>query len=322
MRVLITGISGFAGGHLAEFLLGRKGVEIYGTMREGSKLNGFPFPKDRIRLRTCDLRDPSAVRAVLSEVKPDRLFHLAGQTFVPDSWKDPGRTFDANVIGELNLFEAARHLGLKTRVHVACSSDEYGAVLPGDLPIDESVPLRPLSPYAVSKAAQDLLAYQYFHSFGFSVVRTRAFSHTGPRQREMFAASSFARQIALVEAGKQKPEIYVGNLEAVRDFSDVRDIVRAYWLALEKGEPGEVYNICSGRGRKIAEVLDALFSMTRARIKIKKDPSRMREADVPALVGDASKFRKRTGWKPAVPFKRTLSDLLSHWRKNVRARAV
>jgi len=322
MRVLITGVFGFAGGYLAEKLLKRKGVEVFGVTHKSSKLDGRHFFKGKLRLRACDLRDASGVRALVEETRPDRIFHLAGQTFVPDSWKRPAETFDANVLGELNLLEAVRQAGLQALIHVACSSDEYGAALPGDFPIDEKVLLRPLSPYAVSKAAQDLLAFQYHHSFGLKIVRTRAFSHTGPGQREEFAVSSFARQIALIEAGRQKAEMCVGNLNAIRDFSDVRDIADAYWLALDKGEPGEVYNICSGKGRRIGEVLEALLGVARVKIKVKKDPSRIRAADVPRLVGDSAKFRKRTGWKPSIPFERTLSDLLDDWRRKVDAREV
>jgi GDP-4-dehydro-6-deoxy-D-mannose reductase len=179
-----------------------------------------------------------------------------------------------------------------------------------------------MSPYAVSKAAQDLLAFGYHHSFGLKIVRTRAFSHTGPGQRGEFALSGFARQIALIEAGRQRPEIRVGNLAAVRDFSDVRDIAEAYRLALEKGRPGEVYNICSGTGRRIGDALGILLSASRAKIKIKKDPARMRSADVPRLVGNASKFRKQTGWRPRIAFEETLKDLLNDWRRKVGARAV
>jgi GDP-4-dehydro-6-deoxy-D-mannose reductase len=322
VRVLITGVCGFAGAHLAENLVRRGGAEITGTVRDSSRIDGLGSWRGRIRLRPCDLRDAEALRAVVEEARPDRVFHLAGQTFVPASWKDPLATFDANVLGELNLLEAVRRVGLAPLIHIACSSDEYGAVLPGELPIDEKTLLRPMSPYAVSKAAQDLLAFGYHHSFGLKIVRTRAFSHTGPGQREEFALSGFARQIALVEAGRQRPEIRVGNLAAVRDFSDVRDIAEAYRLALEKGRPGEVYNICSGTGRRIGDALGILLSASRAKIKIKKDSARMRSADVPRLVGNASKFRKQTGWRPRIAFEETLKDLLNDWRRKVGARAV
>jgi GDP-4-dehydro-6-deoxy-D-mannose reductase len=187
-------------------------------------------------------------------------------------------------------------------------------VHPDEIPITESNPLRPLSPYAVSKVAQDFLGYQYFKSYGMKIVRTRAFNHTGPRRGEVFVTSNFARQLIETELGKRGPVLYVGNLDAVRDFSDVRDVVRAYALALEKGTPGEVYNIASGKGIKIKDLLAKLVEMTRVEIKIEKDPSRLRPSDVQLLTGSPEKFQKATGWKPEIPFERTLRDLMDYWR--------
>jgi len=197
------------------------------------------------------------------------------------------------------------------------SSEEYGLVSKNELPIKETNPLRPLSPYAVSKVGQDLLGYQYYKSYGLNIIRTRAYNHTGPRREDVFVCSNFAKQIAMIEKGKEPPIIYVGNLKAKRDFTDVRDIVRAYWLALEKCTPGEVYNICSGRARSIKEVLDILLSLSKTTLKIKKDPKRLRPSDIPILQGDSSKFRKITGWKPEIPFEKTLEDLLNYWREKV-----
>ncbi|MCK4231535.1 GDP-mannose 4,6-dehydratase, partial [candidate division WOR-3 bacterium] len=202
-------------------------------------------------------------------------------------------------------------------IHIAGSSEEYGLVHPDEVPIAETNPLRPLSPYGVSKVAQDLLAFQYFKSYGLKVIRTRAFNHTGPRRGEVFATSNFARQIVMIEKGKAEPLIRVGNLDAVRDFSDVRDIARAYTLALEKGEPGEVYNICSGKGLKIRQLLDMLLAQSKVDIEIKEDPARMRPSDVGFLIGDATRFRAKTGWKPEIPFEQTLADLLDFWRERV-----
>jgi len=251
---------------------------------------------------------------VIDQVKPDWIFHLAAQSFVPTSWNAPSESLTTNVLGQLHIFEALRHIGLKSRIQIACSSEEYGLVHENELPIKESNPLRPLSPYAVSKVAQDLLGYQYFMSYGTDVVRTRGFNHEGPRRPNVFVASDFAWQISEIEKGRREPVIHVGNLDARRDFTDVRDMVQAYWLALEKGEPGEVYNICSGKDYSIRQTLDLLLGMTKSKIEVRTDPKRLRPSDVPVLLGDNEKFRKQTGWKPTIPFEQTLADSLDYWR--------
>lgn len=316
MRALITGISGFVGSYLAEFLLS-KGVEVYGTIRWRSQTENIDHIKSKLKLIDCDIRDASSVEKVIGESMPDKIYHLAGQSFVPASWNAPSETLVTNIIGELNIFEAVRHLQINPKIHIAGSSEEYGLVSENELPIRETNPLRPLSPYGVSKVAQDLLGWQYFQSYKLNIVRTRAFNHEGPRRGEVFVTSNFSKQIAMIEKGLQEPVIMVGNLEAKRDFSDVRDVVRAYWLAMEKGEPGEVYNICSGRTRKIKEVLDILFGMTKVKIEIKKDAARMRPSDVTVLQGDNTKFRAKTGWNPEIPFEKTLEDLLNYWREKL-----
>lgn len=317
MRVLITGLTGFVGSHLADYLVGRGDVEVYGTYRWRSRMENVAHLRDRVRLVECDLRDPVAVRRALAEVRPDRVFHLAAQSYVPASWVAPAETLAGNVLGQLHLFEAARELGLPARFQVAGSSEEYGLVHPDEVPIREDNPLRPLSPYAVSKVAQDMLAYQYWMSYRTHAVRTRGFNHTGPRRGEVFVTSNFARQIAEIERGLREPVVRVGNLEAVRDFTDVRDMVRAYWLALEHGQPGEVYNICSGRGYTIRQVLDTLIDLAHVRVEVREDPERMRPSDVQVLLGDCSRLRTLTGWTPTIPFETTLKDLLEHWRQRV-----
>ncbi|OPX17497.1 GDP-mannose 4,6-dehydratase, partial [candidate division WOR-3 bacterium 4484_100] len=216
-----------------------------------------------------------------------------------------------------NLFESVRELKLDPKIHIAGSSEEYGLVYPEETPIKETNPLRPLSPYAVSKVAQDFLGYQYFKSYGLKIVRTRAFNHTGPRRGDVFVTSNFAKQIVEIEKGMRPPVIKVGNLNAVRDFLDVRDVVRAYALALEKGVPGEVYNIASGKGIKIKELLERLIKISGVDLKIETDPSRLRPSDVELLIGSPEKFQMATGWKPEIPFDKTLKDLLDFWRKRV-----
>ena len=317
MRVLITGITGFVGSHLADYLVARGDDEVFGTRRWRSRMENIAHLRDRLTLLECDLHDPVSVRRVLAEARPDRLFHLAAQSYVPASWLAPGETVANNLLSQVNLLEAVRDLSLGSRIHIAGSSEEYGMVHPDELPIRETNPLRPLSPYAVSKVGQDLLGYQYWMSYRLHIVRTRGFNHSGPRRGEVFVTSNFARQIAEIEKGQREPVLWVGNLDAIRDFTDVRDMVRAYWLALERGEPGEVYNICSGRGYAVREVLELLLGLTSARIEVRPDPARLRPSDVPVLVGDCQTFRRVTGWEPTIPFEVTLKDLLDYWRQRV-----
>jgi len=319
MRALITGITGFAGSHLAEYLLAEHpDVEVSGILRWRSRMDNIAHIEGKVRLLECDLRDATSVYRMLEQSRPDVVFHLAAQSFVPTSWSAPAETLSTNILGQTNLFEALRELALDPVVQIACSSEEYGLVLPDEVPIKESNPLRPLSPYAVSKVGQDYLAYQYFQSYGIKAIRTRGFNHTGPRRGEVFVTSNFARQVARIEAGLHEPVIRVGNLDSVRDFTDVRDMVRAYWLAATKGRPGEVYNIASGTGITIRAMLDKLLALSKIAVKVEVDPARLRPSDVVTLIGDCSKFRADTGWEPRIPFDRTLADLLDYWRERVR----
>lgn len=317
MRVLITGLTGFVGSHLAEYALS-KGAEVFGSIKWRSKTDNIDHLVGQLKLIECDLKDSSSLNMLVRESSPDIIFHLAAQSFVPTSWHAPGETLSNNILCEVNLFEAIRSHGTNPKVMVAGSSEEYGLVKKDELPIKETSPLRPLSPYAVSKLTQDFLGYQYHQSYGLNIVRTRAFNHTGPRRGDVFVESNFAKQIAQIEAGKSDPVVYVGNLEAQRDFTDVRDIVKGYWLALEKGEPGEVYNLCSGNMWSIQQVLDQLVSMSSVEITVKQDSARMRPSDVPWLCGDGSIFHEQTGWVPEIPFEETLKDLLEYWRAKIR----
>ncbi len=315
-RVLITGISGFVGSHLAEFFLER-GLDVYGTIRWRSKLDNIKHIQDKVRLIETDIKDAHSMQKTIDEVEPDYVFHLAAQSFVPTSWKAPSETVSANILGTVNLFEAIRNSNSDPRIQVAGSSEEYGMVFPDEIPIKETNPLRPMSPYAVSKVATDLFGYQYHQSYGLKIVRTRAFNHTGPRRGEPFVTSNFAKQVAEIEKGLKEPVIHVGNLNAQRDFTDVRDIVNAYWLSVHKCKFGEVYNICSGVAREIQSVFDILQGMVDVQIEVKQDPDRMRPSDVEILKCDCSKFRERTGWVPEIAFKDTMKDLLDYWRKLV-----
>ncbi|MFC5528574.1 GDP-mannose 4,6-dehydratase [Cohnella yongneupensis] len=313
MKALVTGVSGFVGSHMAEFLL-QKGVEVVGTIRNRSRMNHIEHMLRDLHLVECELRDPFSVETLVKTEKPDLIFHLAAQSFVPTSWNAPMDTINNNIAGQLHIFEAVRRFDLPSKIQIACSSEEYGHVDPHETPILESNPLRPLSPYAISKVAQDLMGYQYYKSYGLHVIRTRTFNHTGPRRGEQFVTSNFAKQIADIEKRLQPPVMSVGNLEAKRDFTDVRDVVRAYWLALEKGQPGEVYNIASGTCWSIADMLKLLLSFSDANIETRQDPARMRPSDVELLLGNYDNFHAATGWRPEIPFERTMLDLLNYWR--------
>lgn len=320
MKILITGVTGFVGSHLAEYCLSLdQQVEVIGTCRWRSRRENIEHLEDAINLYECDLRDASSVKTLLADIQPERIFHLAAQSYVPSSWNSPGETITTNVIGQLNIFEAMRETNSTASIQIAGSSEEYGLVHPEEAPITEENPLRPLSPYAVSKVAQDMLAYQYFQSYGLRVVRTRAFNHTGPRRGDVFVTSNFAKQIAEIEAGQRPPVIHVGDLNPKRDFTDVRDIVRAYWLSLEHCSLGEVYNVASGKAYRIKEVLKILLDNSGQDIEVVEDPERLRPSDVPLLLGDNSRFCKATGWIPEIPFEQTAKDLLDYWRERTPA---
>src|SRR5262245_54116955 len=306
---------------MAEYALARN-AEVFGSYRWRSKTENIDHLRSRIQLIECDLRDLSSVRSMLEQVNPEYVFHLAAQSFVAASWQTPAETLTTNILSQVNLLEGVRALKLKPRVLVVGSSEEYGYVCPDEVPIRESNALRPLSPYAVSKVAQDVMGYQYFKSYGLPIVRSRAFNHTGPRRGDVFVESNFARQVAESEAGLREPVIYVGDLTPRRDYSDVHDIVRGYWLLLERGEAGDVYNLCSGHSWSIQQVLEQLLQQSTVKdISVKTDPARLRPSDVMILEGDPSKVEKATGWAVSIPFAQTLAELLDYWRARVRLAA-
>ncbi len=316
-RVLITGITGFVGPHLADFLLSQGDVELTGTYRKVENLHTLGSLRDRVHLIQMDLTDKASVQQTLEQTRPDVVFHLAAQSNVARSWQEPARTFDVNVLGTIHLFEAIRTLSLNPVIQIACSSEQYGLVTQEELPVTEETAFHPLSPYAVSRVTIDLLGYQYFKSYGMRVIRTRAFNHTGPGQTDQFVCSRFAKKIAEIEKGLSDPILTVGNLDAVRDFTDVRDMVRAYALSVTTGKTGEAYVISSDVGRTISDVLELLLGMSRVPIRVETDPALLRPSDVPALFGESKKFRETTGWKPEIPFEETLQDLLTYWRARV-----
>ena len=319
MRILITGITGFVGSHLAEYCLAKPDIQVFGTVLShhlGDELKRIERIKDRCNLLECNLNNRISVQRVIEKVKPDKIFHLAAQSFVPTSFASPEDTLINNIVSEINIFEALRELKINPVILIAGSSEEYGLVFENELPIKETNQLRPLSPYGVSKVAQDTLACQYHHSYGLKTVVTRAFNHEGPRRGEQFVTSNFTKQIAEIEKNIKEPVIYVGNLTAKRDYLDVRDVVDAYWLATEKCQFGQPYNICSGKSWSIQQVLDLLLEKSVVKnIEVKQDQSRMRPSDVPILLGDCAKFKEVTGWEPKISFEKTLEDTLNYWRE-------
>ena len=314
MRVLITGITGLIGSHLAGYLLGLDGVEVVGFKRWRSPKTNIRRLEGRVRMIEGDIEDAFSVAAAVEASRPDRIFHLAAQSYPSESWGAPATTIRANVLGTVNLLEAARQFAPAARIHVAGSAAAYGLIRPDEVPIGENRPLHPLSPYGVSKAAQEMLGYQALHAYGQQVYLTRSFIHIGPGQDARPAAQTFARQIAEVEAGLRPPVVEVGNLEVRRDFLDVVDAVRALWALVDRGVPGEVYNVCSGRAPRIRELLDLYLQLARVPLEVREDPARLRPADEPILLGDNAKLRAATGWQPEVPLEESARRILEHWR--------
>jgi GDP-mannose 4,6-dehydratase len=321
---LITGITGFVGSHLAEYILeNHPEVEVAGLLRWRSPKDNIEPILDRITPHYGNLLDFPSIRSLLAECRPDIIFHLAAQSYVDFSFIAPVDTLETNITGTCNLLEAVKQLkqsdSYDPMIHICSSSEVYGQVREDEVPIKESNPLRPASPYAVSKVGEDMLALQYWISWKIRTVRSRMFTHTGPRRGEVFVVSNFARQIAAIEADLARPVLSVGNLNSVRTFSDVRDAVRAYWLLVNKCPPGEVYNIGGVETMTIGRMLDRLLALSTAEdIKVEVDPARLRPSDVTLQIPCVQKFYKATGWKPRIRFEGTLRDTLDYWRDYYR----
>jgi len=321
MKALITGITGMVGSHLADHILeSHSGVEIHGIIRWRSPLDNIRRIQNRVTLHHADLHDLNSLVEVMKSVKPDRIFHLAAQSYVVDSFSAPADTLAVNVIGTTNLLDAVRQAKIDPLVHICSSSEVYGQVREDEVPIREHNPFRPASPYAVSKVGEDMIALQYFLSYGVKTIRTRMFTHTGPRRGDVFAESSFAKQIAMIEAGLTSGNVVrVGNLDSVRTFADVRDAVRAYWLLLEKCEPGEVYNIGGNQTMTNGEMLEVLIKSATCEIRHQVDPGLLRPSDVTLQIPDISKFQAATGWQPKIPVETTMKDLLDYHRRLIES---
>lgn len=324
LKVLITGVTGFVGSHMCDYLLdNHPDVEINGLLRWRSPKENILHCLDKIHLHYGDLTDYPSINKCVSEVLPDYIIHLAAQSFVPYSFDAPIATLEANCIGTCNLFESIKQVRKQNDkfdpVVLCCDSSEvYGQVLPEEIPIKETNQFRPASPYAVSKVCEDMLGYQYWLSWGIKIIRTRMFTHSGKRRGEVFVESNFAKQIAEIEILHREPVVYVGNLESIRTFADVRDTVRAYWLLLQKCKPGEVYNIGGNRTMSVGKMLELLISMSTAKnIQVKVDKTRLRPSDVTLQIPCVDKFKNETGWEPQISLEDTLLDMLNYWRENI-----
>ena len=312
LQVLITGAGGFVGNHLAAHL-GRTqaNIRLFGTTL---------FPSESVHPavsenRQIDLKNYAQVRKLLADCRPDAIYHLAAQAFVPRSFEAPWETLENNIRSQLNIIRACLELELRPRTLIVSSAEIYGEVSSDQLPLDEETAIRPTNPYSVSKVAQDMLGLQYYLSHSLPIMRARPFNHIGPGQNGRFVAPAFAMQIASIEEGRRETVIFVGNLAAKRDFTDVRDIVRAYSMIVDKGEPGEAYNVASGVSYSIRDVLNTLLGLSNIDIEVRVDPARLRPVDIPEIRGDSSKLRRDTGWRPSLTFDETLKDVLADCRQ-------
>ena len=324
-KILITGITGFVGSHMADFLLEKGDCEIYGLKRWSlSKLRNVRHILDKVTFLDCNITDPIGVRAVLEEVNPDKIYHFAAESAVAPSWNHPSQYMDVNYKGTVNFLDAIRKLDINPRFFIPGSGEEYGEIKEEELPINEKTILRPVNPYSVTKIAQDYIGYVFYKSYGLNVIRTRAFNHEGPRRDYFFGTGSFGYQVAKIEQGKQEPVIKVGHIDDRRNFTHIKDLVEAYYLAMEKCVPGEMYVIGSEDPKKIhtyREILNMLIELStvdKDKVKIETEPKFVRPTNVPRLIGDTRKFRELTGWAPKIGTKQMLQDILDYWREFIK----
>ena len=321
-RILITGITGFVGSHLADLAL-EKNCEVFGLKRWNlSRMRNVKHLIDKINWIDCDITDPVSVKKAIEKANPDKIFHLAAESFVSPSWDHPTHYMDVNYKGTVNILEAIRELKINPRILIPGSGEEYGEIPENELPITEKTTLIPVNPYAVTKIAQDLISHVYHITYGLNVIRVRAFNHEGPRRDNVFGIPWFAYQIAKIEKGLQEPIIKTGHIEDKRNFTHIRDMVEAYWVAIEKCIPGELYLIGSDEPEKIytyRQVVEILIKLSSVNdIKIERDEKYVRPTSVPRLIGDTTKFRELTGWSAKIPIEKILQDTLDYWRDYVK----
>ena len=311
-KALVIGAAGFVGGYLIDCLKNKFGYEVYGT-----KLSAQDFSHPDAKIFDLDIMSRAQIKSLLEKIRPDCIFHLAAQSSVALSWKNPELTVDINIKGTLNLLEALRSLDYKSRVLLVGSGEEYGASGAEKGQIGENTVLKPGNIYAATKACQNMLGAVYAKAYGLDIISVRAFNHIGPGQAEGFVMSDFCKQVAEIEAGKREPVMSVGNLSASRDFTDVRDVVRAYALLAQKGTPGETYNVGSGRAVQIQSLLDRIVARSNVAIEVRIDQAKLRPVDVPKIEADITKITQETGWKPELDINDTIGDVLEWWRKRV-----
>jgi GDP-4-dehydro-6-deoxy-D-mannose reductase len=325
LRALVTGAGGFAGSHLCEFLLAQ-GADVYALVMPGDSLENLrevwannATRSEHLLVKEADVADEKSLVAAVEEIRPDRVYHLAAVSSVRQSLDDPAGAFRVNTVGTRNLLEVVRCAGIRPRILVVSSAEAYGESSTLGRPLREEDPLLPVSPYGASKAAAEMVASRYSREFNLEIIRVRPFPHTGPRHSPQFVFPDWTRQLAAAEAGRRPPHLHVGNLEIQRDISDVRDVVRAYFIALERGEAGSVYNVCSGHAYTLREILQVLTGMSRLQVEVRAEPERLRPQDLPVLVGNPQTFHACTGWETVTPLRQTLKDLLSYWRSRIQA---
>ena len=311
-KALIIGAGGFVGSYLIDCLHEEFNMEVYAT-----KLQGTEFSHPFATVRELDIMSKEDIVELLYDIRPDYIFHLAAQSSVSVAWKNPMLTIDVNIKGSVNVMEAVRELFYKPRILVIGSGEEYGHIKAGDTPISEDTILRPGNIYAATKACQNMIGSIYAQAYDMELMLVRSFNHMGPGQAPLFVVSDFCKQVAEIELGLKEPVIRVGNLSAKRDFTDVRDVVRAYAMLIQKGMAGETYNVGSGKAMEIRKILDLIVGMSSAKISVEVDPNKIRPVDVPIIEADISKIHDVTGWKPEISIEQTIRETLDYWRENL-----
>lgn len=313
-KALIIGAGGFVGGYLAECLQDEFDMEVHATKLPATQTQeDLSFLGERVY--ELDILNKSDIVELLYAVRPDYIFHLAAQSSVSVAWKNPTLTIDVNIKGSVNVMDAVRELYYKPRVLLVGSGEEYGHILEGETPISEDTKLRPGNIYAATKVCQNMIGSIYSRAYDMELMLIRAFNHVGPKQSPIFVMSDFCKQVADIEKGKKEPVMYVGNLAAKRDFTDVRDVVRAYGLLALKGRAGETYNVGSGNAIEIRKMLDMIIGMSTKNIEVRVDPNKIRPVDVPVIEADISKIKSETGWEPRIPLGQTIKEILDYWRE-------